>query len=70
MTAALIALVMFAVIAIIVGGVAYVLTILVAKAIPDGSIAQIVNIIIWLVAVLIILLYGLLPLIHQLPGPG
>lgn len=57
------ALITFVIIAIVVGVIAWVLTILVDKVPMDGSIAQIIKAVIWVVAVVIILLQllGLVP---------
>lgn len=70
MTAALIALCVFVAVVLIVGGVAYVLTLFVSKVVPDATFAQIVNLAIWIGAALIIIFYGLIPLIHALPSVG
>lgn len=64
----LIALVMFAVICVVVGGLAYALTLLIGLVPMPAPIPAIVNVIIWVIAVVIILLYGLLPVLHALPG--
>lgn len=64
------ALVMFAVICVVVGGIAYALTLVVGLVPLPAPIPAILNIVIWVVAVVIILVYGLLPVLHALPGGG
>lgn len=61
------ALVALAIIAVVVGFISYVLFLLVARIPMDATFKQIAQAAIIIAAILIVLLYGLLPLFHSLP---
>ncbi len=64
------ALITLAILALVVGFIAWIVILLVEKIPMDATFMQIARAAIIIIAVLIILLYGLLPLIHVLPHVG